>query len=156
MNVVVTGGGTIAPIDDVRPDRQRLVGPVLGRDHRGLPRPRGARSGTSTPPRPSSRSLRSPGFDLDAADPDAELARLDRAPATTGGRSATGCTSVPLRDGTVADYAETLERVLLRASRSTSPSWRWPSPTSSPSPIAGKIDSEAESLIDPLPARRPR
>ncbi len=49
MNVVVTGGGTIAPIDDVRHITNVSIGPLLGGDHRGLP---GARGDGLAHPRP--------------------------------------------------------------------------------------------------------
>jgi phosphopantothenate-cysteine ligase len=84
-------------------------------------------------------------FDLDAADPDAELDRLrhlrqdwlavrDR------------LHLVPLPEGTVADYARTLERVL-RAQPIDVAFLAMAVSDFEPEPIAGKLDSEAESLV---------
>ena len=146
MNVVVTGGGTIAPIDDVRLIDQRLLGPVRGGDQRGVPGSRGVGLAHPRPHRPSSRSWRLARFDLDAADPAAELERLARLRERwLGVRDRLHL--VPLETGTVADYAATLKRSPRVPSRSTSPSWRWRSPTSSPSRTPGKISSDAESLV---------
>ena len=61
MNVVVTGGGTIAPIDDVRLMTNVSSGRLRGGDHRGLPGPRGVGLAHSCPLRPSFRSGDSPG-----------------------------------------------------------------------------------------------
>ena len=111
MNVLVTGGGTSAPIDDVRTitnvSSGRFAASIaescLSRGAAGLARPRPLRPAPPAPlgpVRPRHRPTRPPS----------SIALRDCN--ATGRRSATGSISSPCGSGTVADYAETLEHVL--------------------------------------------
>src|SRR3954467_10499159 len=109
MNVVVTGGGTIAPIDDVR----YLANVSSGRFSAMISEAclkRGARVFHI-----HARSAELPIYRrarfAPAAEPEAERARLERLRAEwieLGGQ----LDLIPLAEGTVADYSTTLERVL--------------------------------------------
>jgi phosphopantothenate-cysteine ligase len=143
MNVVVTGGGTVAPIDDVR----YLANVSSGRFSAMISEAclnRGASVWHIHTPLAQRPLLRQARFDLEAADPDAEferLAALRRKWRAVAGR----LHLVPLAHGTVAEYASTLQRVLhdhpidvaLLAMAVSD---------YEPVPIAGKLDSQAESL----------
>lgn len=143
MNVVVTGGGTVAPIDDVR----SIANASSGRLSAGLTEAflrRGAAVWHVHAPSSQLPLLRQAAFDLDAQDPAAEHARLDAlrdAWAAVRGR----LHLVPLRDGTVADYAATLRRVLTERAVDLAVLAMAVSDYE-PDPVPGKIDSEARSL----------
>src|SRR4051794_11880778 len=110
MNVVVTGGGTMAPIDDVRYLGNVSSGRFSAMISEACLR-RGATVWHVHAPSAQLPLLRQARCDLAAAAPDAELARLARLRRdwqALGDR----LHLVPLARGTVADYAETLERVL--------------------------------------------
>ncbi len=111
MNILVTGGGTIAPIDDVR----QITNMSTGRFASAISEAalaRGARvwhvygKGALVPYASRAR------FDLDA-DPDAEIARLRTLKAD---RLAVGdrLHLFPLAEGTVPDYARTVRSILTR------------------------------------------
>ena len=147
---------------DDRADRRRPARSPTSRragSRRRSPRPAcaaGRRSGTSTPRRPSSRSSRLARFDLDAADPAAELARLDAPPRRLARRAATASTSSRSAEGTVADYAGD-PRARSSDDRPIDVAFLAMAVSDfEPEPVAGKLDSDAESLVDPLPAARPR
>ena len=110
MNVVVTGGGTIASIDDVR----LLTNVSSGRFAAAITEAcldRGARVWHIHTPAAQLPLKRLAAFDLDVANPATELLRLARS-AKSGSASAIVCNCVPLAVGNVDDYATTLKRTL--------------------------------------------
>ena len=150
MNVVVTGGGTIAPVDDVRLltnvssgrlaaaiseaflDRGASVWHIHARSAQLPLRRRGpvrARCG---------RSLGRAG-PADAPPPPMARPARSAAPGAAGNRARSPIT----RDA---------RRPPSRPGRSTSPSWPWPSPTSSPSRTPGKLSSDVGIPGRALPA----
>ena len=144
MNVVVTGGGTNAPIDDVR----HLANVSSGRFSAMIAEAclkRGAsvwHIHTPMAQLPYSRLAR---FDLNTTDPEAEQARL--AKLHREWRSvADRLHLVPLAEGTVADYGASLERVLLGQSIDVA-FLAMAVSDFEPRPIPGKLDSQAESII---------
>ncbi|MDR3622181.1 MAG: phosphopantothenoylcysteine decarboxylase [Paludisphaera borealis] len=110
MKVVVTGGGTSAPIDDVRV----ITNVSTGRTAAAITEcclERGAEVWHIHTPSAQLPFLRSAGFNLDAADPRREHERLDRLQAkwrSVGDRLHLR----PLEVGTVAEYADALRIVL--------------------------------------------
>jgi phosphopantothenoylcysteine synthetase/decarboxylase len=151
MNVVVTGGGTIAPIDDVR----NLANVSSGRFSAMIAEAclrRGASVWHIHTPSAQLPFARLARFDLDAADPEAELARL--AGLQREWRSvADRLHLVPLKQGTVTDYATNLERVL-RTQPIDVAFLAMAVSDFEPRPITGKLDSHGESLT--IHALRPR
>ncbi len=144
-NVVVTGGGTIAPIDDVR----LLTNVSSGRFAAAITEACLERNATvwhiHTPPAllPFMRSAK---FDLDAPDPAAEfdrLARLREKWKSVGDR----LHLVRLQAGTVADYQQSLKRTLQE--RAIDVAFLAMAVSDfEPEPRAVKISSEAaESLV---------
>jgi phosphopantothenoylcysteine synthetase/decarboxylase len=110
MNVVVTGGGTIAPIDDVRFIANTSTGSLSARITEAC-LARGARVWhvhALSAQLPFQRLAR---FDLDTQAPEEEHRRLDQLRCTWL-ESRSRLRLLPLRQGTVADYADTLRRVL--------------------------------------------
>jgi len=144
MNVVVTGGGTIAPIDDVR----NLANVSSGRFSAMISEAclkRGATVWHLHTPSAQLPFVRQARLDLDTPDPEAEFARLDRLRhewRTVAGR----LHLVPLQQGTVTDYAANLER-LLRERPIDVAFLAMAVSDFEPRPIAGKLDSQADSLI---------
>ena len=110
MNVLVTGGGTIAPIDDVR----TITNLSSGRFAASIAESclaRGAQVWHVHAPSAQLPLVRRARFDLDTQDPRAELDRLGRL--HEDWKAVRGRLHlVPLRTGTVSDYAETLEHLL--------------------------------------------
>jgi len=149
MKVVVTGGGTSAPIDDVRV----ITNVSTGRTAAAITEHclgRGAEVWHVHAPSAQLPFLRSARFDLDAEDPRAELDRL--------GRLREEWLSVrdrlhlrPLENGTVAEYAETLRRVLTEEAVDVA---FLPMAVSDyePVPQTGKISSRLDALA--IPSRR--
>ena len=143
MNVVVTGGGTIAPIDDVR----LLTNVSSGRFSAVITEAcldRGARVWHVHSPSALRPLWRLAAFDLETADPVAELARLAR----LREKWLSQCGRlhlVPLAIGNVADYAATLKQIL-----QTEPIDVVFLPMAvadfEPEPRSGKIRSDIESL----------
>ena len=144
MNVLVAAGGTIAPIDDVR----RISNVSSGRFGSMIAEEalrRGAHVWYLHAPtalRPFHRLAR---FDLDAPDPAAEVRRLvhlrldwddvrDR------------CHFVPLQEGTVEEYAATLEATL-KARPIDVTFLAMAVSDFAPEPIVGKLSSETETLV---------
>jgi len=110
MNVVVTGGGTIAPIDDVR----LMTNVSSGRFAAAITEAFLEKGATVAHIHSLSAQLpiwRFAQFALDASDPPAELLRLARL-RQKWLSARDRLQLVPLRIGTVADYATTLEQVL--------------------------------------------
>jgi NAD(P)-dependent dehydrogenase (short-subunit alcohol dehydrogenase family) len=144
MNVVVTGGGTIAPIDDVR----ILTNVSSGRFAAAIAEAfldRGARVWHVHAPSAQRPLWRHAAFALDTANPAAELDRL--ASVREKWLSQRGrLTLVPLEIGNVDDYASTLRQVL-----QSHPIDVVCLPMAvadfEPEPRPGKISSEAESLV---------
>jgi phosphopantothenoylcysteine synthetase/decarboxylase len=144
MNVVVTGGGTIAPIDDVR----LMTNISSGRLAAQISEASLDRGATVWHIHALSAVLplwRNARFDLDATDPSAERERLER----LRGRwmqARDRLRLLPLRNGTVADYAETLQHVI-----EENPIDIVVLPMAvgdfEPEPYHGKIDSDRESLV---------
>ncbi len=144
MNVVVTGGGTLAPIDEVR----HIANASTGRFSAAITEAclaRGARVWHVHTPaalRPFARLAR---FDLDAPDPAAEferLAALRRRYEEVRDR----LTLVTLPTGTIDDYARSLREVL-----KTQPIdvafLAMAASDFEPEPVAGKLDSDRNELL---------
>lgn len=110
MNVLVTGGGTIAPIDDVR----TITNLSSGRFAASIGESclaHGAQVWYVHSPTAQIPLVRSARFDLDSREPRAELERLGRL--QEDWKAVRGRLHLaPLRTGTVADYAETMRHLL--------------------------------------------
>jgi phosphopantothenoylcysteine synthetase/decarboxylase len=143
INVVVTAGGTVAPIDDVRALTNASTGRFGARIAEVALR-RGAVVWYLHAPgalRPFDRLAR---FDLDDPDPAAEHARLAALREEwTAVRER--CHPIPLRTGTVAEYAQQLER-LLRSRPIDVAFLAMAASDFAPEPVAGKIASSADTL----------
>ncbi len=144
MKVVVTGGGTIAPVDDVR----FLTNVSSGRLAAAIAESfldRGHSVWHVHAPSAQVPIHRLARFDLDAHDPSAELNRLTRLrDRWLGMRDRLHL--VPLAKGTVADYAETLRATL--ADRPIDVAVLTMAVSDfEPDPVAGKIGSDSESLV---------
>ncbi len=143
MNIVVTGGGTIAPIDDVR----RITNASTGRFSAEITEACLDRGATvwhvhaPTALLPFDRSAR---VDLNA-DPANEAERIhalrDRFAASRGRLHL-----VPLAEGTVADYARTLLAVFREAPIDVA-FLAMAVSDFEPEPIAGKIRSDSEDRV---------
>jgi phosphopantothenate---cysteine ligase (CTP) len=143
MNAVVTGGGTIAPVDDVR----LLTNVSSGRLAAAIAESfldRGASVWHIHAPSAQLPLKRHARFDLDATDPSAELDRLTRLRRRWLDQR-DRLHLVPLREGTVSDYAATL-----RATLESRPIDITVLPMAvsdfEPEPYRGKLNSDAESL----------
>lgn len=144
MNVVVTGGGTIAPIDDVR----HIANVSSGRFSAMISEAclgRGASVWHIHTPTAQLPFLRHAQYDLDAPDTDAEIARLG---ALRGrwSRVRGRLQLVPLSRGTVAEYAENLERVL-KSEPIDVVFLAMAVSDYEPEPIAGKVGSDSDVLV---------
>jgi phosphopantothenate-cysteine ligase len=143
MNVLVTGGGTIAPIDDVR----RIVNLSTGRFSAMLSEAFLRRSCRVThlfAPGAQRPFHRRAGFDLGTNDPQGELQRLARLHdewLLLKGRY----TEIPLETGTVLDYARTLGAAL-RTNRFDMILLAMAVSDYEPEPRLGKLESSAETL----------
>ncbi len=144
MNVVVTGGGTLAPIDDVRQITNVSTGRFAASIAEACLR-RGARVWHIPTPSAALPFHRHARFDLDTDNPQAELSRLqglwrdwqDVRPRLH---------LVPLPTGTVAEYADTLERVLTTETIDIA-FLAMAVSDFEPEPFAGKLDSEVETMF---------
>ena len=144
MNVLVTAGGTIAPIDDVR----WIANISTGRFGAGIAEAaleRGAHVWylhTPTALLPFDRSAR---FDLDADDPSAEFARLgrlrDRWLAVRD-----RCHFVPLKTGTMLEYADRF-RELLAGQPLDVAFLAMAASDFAPEPRPGKLPSNVDELV---------
>jgi phosphopantothenate-cysteine ligase len=143
MNVVVTGGGTVAPIDDVRYLANVSSGRFSAMISEACLR-RGASVWHIHTPSAQLPLLRQSRFNLDAADPDAEVERL-AALRREWRAAAERLHLVPLAHGTVAEYAATLQRVLRERPIDVALLAMAVSDFE-PEPMAGKLDSQAESI----------
>ena len=144
MNVVVTGGGTIAPIDDVR----LMTNVSSGRFAAAITEACLDRGATVWHVHTSSAQLpliRLNRFALETADPDTEHDRLEQLRQKwLSVRDRLHL--VPLEIGTVDDYAETLKRLLQTHTIDVT---FLPMAVADfePEPRFGKLSSDAESLV---------
>jgi phosphopantothenoylcysteine synthetase/decarboxylase len=143
MNVLVTGGGTVAPIDDVRQITNASTG-RFGAMIAETALRRGANVWYLSPTPAQKPFHRLATFDLDSPDPAAEVRRLaqlrldwldvrDR------------CFLVPLPEATVENYALLLEAVL-KANKIDVAFLAMAASDYAPEPAPGKLSSEGESL----------
>lgn len=144
MNVVVTGGGTLAPIDDVRAIANVSSGRFAARISEACLQ-RGAtvwHIHTLSAQVPLHRLAR---FELDAPDPDLEFQRL-QALLKTYRRHHDRLHLRPLARGTVAEYSTALFSVL--ASRSIDVAFLAMAASDyEPVPAPGKLDSSRPELV---------
>ncbi|WP_406693453.1 phosphopantothenoylcysteine decarboxylase [Singulisphaera sp. Ch08] len=141
MNVVVTGGGTIAPIDDVR----HLTNVSSGRFSAMIAEAclnHGASVWHIHAPAAQLPFSRQARFDLDTIDPEAEHARLTRLRRQYRA-VADRLHLIALNQGTVADYATNLERVLREHAIDVA-FLAMAVSDFEPRPMTGKLDSQAE------------
>jgi len=146
MNVVVTGGGTVAPIDDVR----QIANVSTGRFSAAISEAclkRGAAVWHVHTPQAQLPFLRSARFDLTIteAGTGAEHARLERLHMQWR-TVADQLHLVPLNQATVADYAANLERVL-RAQPIDVAFLAMAVSDFEPEPHDGKLDSDVETMV---------
>jgi phosphopantothenate-cysteine ligase len=144
MNVVVTGGGTLAPIDDVR----QIANVSTGRFGAMITEAcleRGAAVWHVYAPGAQLPLLRAAGFDLTTAEPGAERARLETLHARWQA-VAPRLHLVPIGSGTVADYAAALEQTL-RSQPIDVVFLAMAVSDYEPEPFGGKLDSEIETLV---------
>lgn len=144
MNVVVTGGGTIAPIDDVRSITNVSSGRFSATISEACLR-RGASVWHIHAPSALLPFDRLAHFDLCAEDPRAEHLRLEQLREEYR-EVAPRLHRVPLQVGTVAEYAAALGQVLRTQSIDVAILAMAVSDFE-PEPTPGKIDSEAASLL---------
>jgi len=144
MNVLVTSGGTIAPIDDVRQIRNVSTG-RFGATIAEAALARGAHVWYLHTPgalRPIDRSAR---FDLESADPAAEFARLARLHEDWHAvRDRLRLVSLPT--GTMPEYAERF-RTLLTSQPFDVAFLAMAAADYAPDPTPGKLTSTADELV---------
>ncbi len=144
MNVLVTAGGTLAPIDDVR----RIANVSTGRFGAAIAEAalhRGAHVWylhTPSALRPFDQAAR---FDLDADDPEAEFARLDQL-RDRWHSVRDRCHLVPLATGTMPDYARQFRELLARQPFEVA-FLAMAASDFAPEPTPGKLSSTADELI---------
>jgi phosphopantothenate-cysteine ligase len=143
MRIVVTGGGTVAPIDDVRVITNLSSGRFAATITEACLR-RGAEVWHIHAPTAQLPFQRLARFDLNAIDPDVELNRLIQLRLEWRGVRER-LHLEPLVQGTVRDYAATLERVL-RSERIDVAFLAMAASDFEPVPVAGKLDSDAENV----------
>jgi phosphopantothenate---cysteine ligase (CTP) len=143
MNVLVTSGRTVAPIDDVRQITNASTGRFGSMIAEEALR-RGANVWYLSPPAALKPFHRLARFDLDSPDPAAEVRRLSHLRldwADVRDR----CHFVPLRDPTVEEYALLLEAVL-KAHKIDVAFLAMAASDYAPEPISGKLSSEESQL----------
>jgi phosphopantothenoylcysteine synthetase/decarboxylase len=143
VNVVVTGGGTIAPIDDVR----LMTNVSSGRFAAAITEAcldRGARVWHIHTISAQLPLRRFAAFDLDAADPATELYRLAKLREKWLNQRER-LQLIPLEIGNVSDYATILEQVV-RSQAIDIVFLPMAVADFEPEPRAGKISSDSESL----------
>jgi phosphopantothenoylcysteine synthetase/decarboxylase len=144
MNVVVTGGGTIAPVDDVRLMTNISSGRLAAAISEAF-LDRGASVWHVHAPAAQLPLWRFARYAIDAADPSAELDRLVRLRQRWLGLR-DRLHLVPLAQGTVSEYAATLKGVFDARPIDVAILTMAVSDFE-PEPYAGKIGSDAESLV---------
>jgi phosphopantothenate---cysteine ligase (CTP) len=143
MNVLVTSGGTVAPIDDVRQITNASTGRFGAMIAEEALR-RGANVWYLSPPAALKPFHRLAHFDLDSDDPAAEVRRLAHLRldwADVGDR----CFLVPLREPTVENYALLLEAVL-KVNKIDVVFLAMAASDYAPEPTRGKLSSDEETL----------
>ena len=143
MKVLVTSGGTVAPIDDVRAITNASTG-RFGAMIAEAALDRGAEVWHLHAPGALRPFRRSAHFDLEAADPSAEVQRLERL-RRQWLEARDRFHEVPLTRGTVADYAATLEN-LLRGQTFDVLFLAMAASDFAPEPQTGKLASDRETL----------
>ena len=144
MNVLVTGGGTSAPIDDVR----SITNVSTGRFAAAISESclaRGACVWHLHAPSAQVPLMRQAWFDLQCDDPDGEFDRLRGLHEEwTGVRDRLHL--VPLKFATVAEYKQTLQRIF--TSQSIDVVFLAMAVSDyEPAPVAGKVSSEESELV---------
>jgi phosphopantothenate--cysteine ligase len=143
MNVLVTSGGTVAPIDDVRQVTNASTGRFGAMIAEEALR-RGANVWYLSTPSALKPFHRLAHFDLDSPDPVAEVRRLAHL-RLDWAEHCNRCFLVPLSDPTVENYAILLEAVL-KAHKIDIAFLAIAASDYAPEPISGKISSE-ESVL---------
>lgn len=143
MNVLVTSGGTIAPIDDVRQITNASTGRFGAMIAEEALR-RGANVWYLSPAPALKPFHRLAQFDLDHPDPAAEVRRLAHLRLDWADVS-NRCTFVPLREATVENYGLLLEAVL-KVNKIDVAFLAMAASDYAPEPTSGKLSSEAEDL----------
>jgi phosphopantothenate-cysteine ligase len=143
MNILVTGGGTVAPIDDVR----QITNTSSGRFSSAITEAALERGGRVWHLHTPDALL--PFHELTRFDPDADiLEEIDRIVSLKADRDACRdrLTLVPLRTGTVPEYAEAL-RAILAEQRIDMAFLAMAVSDYAPVPGAGKLSSDEEELV---------
>lgn len=143
MNILVTGGGTVAPIDDVRQITNMSTGRFSSAISEAALR-RGDRVWHLHAPGALLPFDRLARYDLDA-DPEAEADRLRRLKAEWDAVR-DRLTLVPIRPGTVDVYAQTL-RSVLDATPIAAAFLAMAVSDYAPEPGPGKISSDADEVV---------
>ena len=143
MNVLVTSGGTVAPIDDVRQITNASTGRFGSMIAEEALR-RGANVWYLSPPAALKPFHRLAKFDLDSPDPAAEVRRLAHL-RLDWSEYCSRCFLVPLRDPTVENYALLLESVL-KINKIDIAFLAMAASDYAPEPTSGKISSEESTL----------
>jgi phosphopantothenate-cysteine ligase len=143
MNVLVTAGGTVAPIDDVRSITNFSTGRFGARIAEAALK-RGANVWYLSPPSALKPFHRLAQFDLDTNDPAAEVRRLAQLKIDWS-RVVQRSYFFPLRQSTVEEYALAL-RAVLEVQRIDVAFLAMAVSDFAPEPIAGKLSSDAQTL----------
>jgi phosphopantothenate---cysteine ligase (CTP) len=144
FKVLVTGGGTIAPIDDVRHIANVSSGRFSSTITESCLR-RGAEVWHLHAPQAQRPFHRLATFDLDSVNPRAECERLNLL-SDEWSQHAARLHLIPLVSGTVAEYGRTLRRVLTE--RSIDAAFLAMAVSDfEPEPAAGKLESDQGTLI---------
>jgi phosphopantothenate---cysteine ligase (CTP) len=143
MNVLVTAGGTVAPIDEVRQITNASTG-RFGAMIAEAALTRGARVWHLHAPGAQRPFDRQALFDLDTADAPSEIQRLSQLQAQWL-EVRDRCHSEPLLKGTVPEYAERLE-VILREHPIDIVFLAMAASDFAPEPITGKLSSDSPTL----------
>jgi len=143
MNVLVTSGGTVAPIDDVRAITNASTGRFGAMIAEEALR-RGARVWYLSPPAALKPFHRLATFDLDSPDPAAEVRRLAHL-RLDWADVADRCHLVPLIDPTVEKYGDLL-RATLKANRIDIVFLAMAASDYAPVPTSGKLSSDQDEL----------
>ncbi len=143
IKVLVTGGGTVAPIDDVRSITNASTGRFSAAITEACLR-LGAEVWHLHAPTAALPFLRASRFNLDTLDPVAEHAHLD-ALRSEWQRFKPRLHLMPLATGTVSEYAASLHKVLTEQSIDIA-FLAMAVSDFEPDPFPGKIDSKAEGF----------
>jgi phosphopantothenate-cysteine ligase len=144
MNVVVTAGGTVAPIDDVRQITNVSTG-RFGAMIAEAALKKGANVWYVHAPKAQRPFDRLAHFDLEASDPSSEFDRLASL-REHWLQVRNRCHFVPLTQGTVTEYAKVLETVLRRESIDVA-FLAMAASDFAPEPFSGKLSSDSTTQI---------